>query len=264
MSSEDKVLDFYDYDGRTLPRLLRVAIHDGYLDAKHRSTPKAMASVEARKPDFVAALFADRPYAPTTFDEIRRTTGLIWNDMPIEAQKWVAEHHGDYQFFQWVVHRDPERQPVVFGAAKGWFDYQLPVRVCDEAFRAERRRRLEEARVAEARPKSFLGTLRKLGFVKPEDEEVVKGVFTHGSPGFGFDEVTMVPKGWQAGLDEAIRWAQADRADAIRRERVFTEIKTMIEGGTTYAEDGGGWDNFLKINERLVRDALAAKPLDDD
>lgn len=262
--SIDQIQPLWGYDGRKKVAMTRLMIDRGYLALdldKPVATTKAVDELVPCKPNLIERVL-DRT-GMTRLEDLRRLVGQRWTDLSLEEKAWVDQHTGDYQFFTYHEHRKPRRRPATFGMKPDREDWR-DVFLTDQEFRHERDRRLFEARVKEVRRRSFVWSLRKLGFVEEADTEVVKNIFqSDRALALGMDDEPP-PEQWPARFDAAIKRAEEDVVDAQKRVAVYTALRTRILGGSTYAEDGGGWDGFLRDNDQLVRKHLEEKPLDDD
>lgn len=260
----DQIQPLWGYDGRKKAGLMRLMVERGYLAMnldKPEATTKAVDEQTPRKPDLVARVLERT--GMTRLEDLRRLIGQRWTDLDLDEKAWVAAHQADYTFFTFHEHRAPRRRPVECGTTptkETWRD----VFMVDAEFSAERDRRIFESRVSAAKLRSFAWSLQKLGLLDEADVDIVKTIFMS-DRGFtlGIDE-TAPPEQWPERFDKAIEKAQEDVAEAQKRVEVYTALRARIQGGSTYAEDGGGWDGFLKANDRLVRKYLEEKPYDDD
>ncbi len=227
-------------DGRKRGRAISELCANGYLnmvDGRVQVTAKAFNEVKGSKPDFTKT-FENRPReAPS---------GFQFEDLHIEAQKYIFDNKGDYQFFYESTYSDRTQIPTEFGSTPNYEkvrSHRLMVK--DAAFDLARQKYVDDAEFTRARKSNLTWGLVTLGLLAESDIEVVKVKDSPlSSGGFKTD-----PASWGTDLDSELERVQKRIEESTQRQKILLGVKSKVA-------EYGGWDKFLTEYDALLATEL--------
>lgn len=224
-------------DGRKRGRAISELCANGYLnmvDGKVQVTIKAFNEVKGSKPDFTKIFDNNPREAPS---------GFQFEDLHIEAQKYIFDNKGDYQFFYESVYSDKSQIPAEFGVVPSPMPMRHNLMVKDQAFDAARKKYVDNQEFTKLRKTNLSWGLVTLGLLAEADAEVIKNGVGGGLTmykGFSTD-----PNGWSAELDAELERTQKRIEDQTRRQAVLSGVKAKMA-------EYGGWDKFLSEYDQAI------------
>lgn len=230
-------------DGRKRNKAIAALCAAGYLnmvDSMLQITAKVCNEIIGTKPDLTKIFKPFLRDAPS---------GLSFEDLPLEEQKYIVDNKNDYKFFFESKYLDKTQIPTEFGMTPKDFTKVSNCRlmVNDTAFEQARESFINDKTFKKMRETNLCWGLVKLGLVAEQDIDCIKVKYQTDFNHVGFKPD---PSGWSIDLDRELERLHNAIQDNIKKQNVLIMVRDNIN-------NYGGWDKFLSSYDELIVEEIS-------